>query len=449
MKTLFKMEHWLAGLQWLFFLFTNTVVIPITVGAAFQLPQGKIIALIQFSFFFTGVACMLQAVLGHKRAVMEGQSGLWWGVILSLCYTAPSQGLSLTALGGSLAVGIMISGLITMLIGLSGLSQHISKLFTSGVMAVFMFLLGCRLNIIFLKGMLGIPFGTHSESAHIDLSLFLLSSAVVVAVIVFSVKAPPVLSRYSLLIGIIVGWILFDLLFNNKEGIDIAGEISIELFPLGAPSLDIGVIVIAIAAGLINTSNTFGALKGTDEIYKTMSTAKQYGRSFTISGLFAIIAGLFGMVPYAPYVSSIGFLNQTKISERLPFIIGGGMFMLMGLIPAIAGVMARLPLSVGSAVLFVTYLRLLHTSLQYFAQIHLSMDNIYRLAAPLFIGIIFMSFPLSYFETVPSVLRPLFSNGLLVGILLSLLLENIRFKSLGTRKNQDRMKELVQEGKSI
>ncbi|WP_129725955.1 uracil/xanthine transporter [Ectobacillus funiculus] len=449
MKTLFKMEHWLAGLQWLFFLFTNTVVIPITVGAAFQLPQGKIIALIQFSFFFTGVACMLQAVLGHKRAVMEGQSGLWWGVILSLCYTAPSQGLSLTALGGSLAVGIMISGLITMLIGLSGLSQHISKLFTPGVMAVFMFLLGCRLNIIFLKGMLGIPFGTHSESAHIDLSLFLLSSAVVIAVIVFSVKAPPVLSRYSLLIGIIVGWILFDLLFNNKEGIDIAGEISIELFPLGAPSLDIGVIVIAIAAGLINTSNTFGALKGTDEIYKTTSTAKQYGRSFTISGLFAIIAGLFGMVPYAPYVSSIGFLNQTKISERLPFIIGGGMFMLMGLIPAIAGVMARLPLSVGSAVLFVTYLRLLHTSLQYFAQIHLSTDNIYRLAAPLFIGIIFMSFPLSYFETVPSVLRPLFSNGLLVGILLSLLLENIRFKSLGTRKNQDRMKELVQEGKSI
>lgn len=448
MKMLFKMEHWLAGLQWLFFLFTNTVVIPITVGAAFQLPQDKIIALIQFSFFFTGLACMLQAVMGHKRAVMEGQSGLWWGVILSLCYTAPSQGLSLTALGGSLAVGIMISGLITMFIGLSGLSQHISKLFTAGVMAVFMFLLGCRLNIIFLKGMLGIPFGAHSESAHIDLSLLLLSSAVVVAVIVFSIKAPPVLSRYSLLIGIIVGWIVFEL-FNKKESIDIAGEISIALFPLGAPTLDVGVIVIAIAAGLINTSNTFGALKGTDEIYKTTSTAKQYGRSFTISGLFAILAALFGMVPYAPYVSSIGFLNQTKISERIPFVIGGGMFMLMGLIPAIAGIMARLPLSVGSAVLFVTYLRLLHTSLQYFAQIHLSTANVYRLAAPLFIGIIFMAFPLSYFETVPSVLRPLFSNGLLVGILLSLLLENIRPKSLDARKNQDRMKELVQEGKPI
>ncbi|MBD0383966.1 uracil/xanthine transporter [Paenibacillus sedimenti] len=434
MTKLFKMEYWLGGLQWLFFLFTNTVVIPITVGAAFQLPQDKIIFLVQFSFLFTGLACILQALLGHRRSVMEGQSGLWWGVILSLCYAAPSQGISLTTLGGSLAVGIMISGFITILIGLSGISQHLSKWFNPGVMAVFMLLLGCRLNSIFLKVMLGIPFGAHSDTSHIDLPIFLLSSTVAVFVIVLSIKALPSISKYSLLIGIIGGWILYELLFTGMETIDISGKLDIELFPLGAPSLDVGVILIAVIAGLINTSNTFGALKGTDEIYKTNASGKQYRSSFTISGLFVIISGLFGMVPYAPYVSSIGFLNQTKILERIPFIIGGGMFMLMGVTPAISSLMAKLPLSVGSAVLLVTYLRLLHTSLQYFAQIQLNTANVYRLAAPLFIGIIFMTFPASYFETIPSILRPLLSNGLLVGILLSLLLENIRFKRLTIKK---------------
>ncbi|MBD1379358.1 uracil/xanthine transporter [Metabacillus arenae] len=447
MKNLFKMEHWLAGLQWLFFLFTNTVVIPITVGAAFQLPQGKTISLIQFSFFFTGLACILQALLGHKRSVMEGQSGLWWGVILSLCYAAPSQGMSLTALGGSLAVGIMISGFITMIIGLSGLSQHFSKLFNSGVMAVFMFLLGCRLNAIFLKGMLGIPFGVHSETSHIDIPVFLLSSTVAAFIIIFSIKASPAFSRYSLLIGIIGGWVLFGLLFDKKEAIDVAGIMDIEFFLLGAPSLDAGIIVTAVIAGLINTSNTFGALKGTDGIYKIIATSKHYRNSFTISGLFVMIAGLFGMVPYAPYVSSIGFLNQTKILERLPFVIGGGMFMLMGMIPAISNLMAKLPLSIGSAVLLVAYLRLLHSSLQYFAQIHLNTANIYRLAVPLFIGIILMTFPSSYFETVPSILQPLLSNGLLVGILLSLVLENIHFKFLTTKKDQEHLNKYVQEGK--
>ena len=50
---------------------------------------------------------------------MEGQSGLWWGVILTLCNTAIAQGMSLTELGGSLTVGIIISAVLTLIIGLT------------------------------------------------------------------------------------------------------------------------------------------------------------------------------------------------------------------------------------------------------------------------------------------------------------------------------------------
>ncbi|WP_299094104.1 uracil/xanthine transporter [uncultured Metabacillus sp.] len=430
-----KLHHWIAGLQWLFFLFTNTVVIPITVGAAFHLPQEKMISLLQCSFFFTGAACMLQAMAGHKRSVMEGQSGLWWAVILSLCYAAPSQGMSLTELGGNLAVGIIISGVLTIIIGLSGLSAFFSKLFTNGVMAVFMFLLGCRLNTIFLQGMLGISFGAQTGSSQIDIPIFFLSSFVAVFVILLSIKATPVVSKYSLLIGIMAGWFLYALLFDT-EGIDVSGKIDIGLFPLGTPRFDLGIILTVVIAGLINISNTFGALKGTEEIYKTKTTNNQYRHSFAISGLFTIIAGLAGMVPYAPYVSSIGFLNQTKILERIPFILGGGMFMLMGIIPAISHLMVKLPLSVGSAVLLVAYLRLLQSSLQYFARIDLTTANSYRLAVPLFVGIIVMTFPSSYFESIPTIVRPLLSNGLLLGILLSLLLENIHFNRFTPKKQR-------------
>lgn len=441
MTRLFKLDHWFAGLQWLFFLFTNTVVIPITVGAAFHLPQGKMISLLQFSFLFTGLACILQALLGHKRSVMEGQSGLWWAVILSLCYAAPSQGMTLTELGGNLAVGIIMSGVMTIIIGLSGLSEFLSKLFNNGVMAVFMFLLGCKLNAIFLQGMLGIPFGAQTGTSQIDIPVFLLSSFVAVFVIMVSMKASPAISKYSLLIGIIVGWFLYVLLFET-EGIDVTGKMDMGLFPLGTPSFDLGIILTVVIAGLINISNTFGALKGTEEIYKSMTTKVQYRLSFTISGLFTIIAGLFGMVPYAPYVSSIGFLNQTKILERLPFILGGGMFMVMGIIPAISHFMAKLPLSVGSAVLLVAYLRLLQSSLQYFAKVDLTSANIYRLSVPLFVGIIFMTFPSSYFDSIPSIVRPLLSNGLLLGILLSLILENVHFNRFTLKKQRNKDKNI-------
>src|SRR5699024_2079317 len=61
-------------------------------------------------------------------------------------------------------LGVIIAGVITILIGLSGIGPIIAKLFTTGVMGVFMFLLGLTLFQIFLLGMLGIPFGVAEEA---------------------------------------------------------------------------------------------------------------------------------------------------------------------------------------------------------------------------------------------------------------------------------------------
>lgn len=427
----------LAGLQWLFFLFTNTVVIPITVGAAFGLPQEKIQFLIQCSFVLTGLACVIQAGLGHKRSIMEGQSGLWWGVILSLSVAAPSLGISLTELGGSLAVGIIISGVLTVMIGVCGLAAPLSKLFTPGVMAVFMLLLGTQLNTIFLQGMLGISSGSAAETSVIQPGIFLLAAAISVFVAVLSIKARPSIGQYALLIGILGGWALHALFFGTESRAASSGMLDVSWFPLGKPSdgLNAGVVTIAVIAGLVNASNTFGALKGTDSIYRQEATGSQYRRSFVISGVMAVISGLLGLVPYAPYVSSVGFLEQTRIRDRLPFVIGGLLFLGIGLVPAVSAVLTQLPLCIGSAVLLVTYLRLLGSSLQYFAQIHMDAANLYRTAAPLFVGIIIMGLQSEAFSSLPPLLRPLLGNGLLVGILLALVLDFLRVSKKEQARN--------------
>ncbi|MGN7388725.1 uracil/xanthine transporter [Sporosarcina sp. SAFN-015] len=422
---LLKSSNWISGLQWLFFIFTNIVVIPITVGAAFDLSPETIVNMLQLSFIVTGLACIVQAFLGHKRAIMEGQSGLWWGVILTLCTTAAAQGMPLPVLGGSLTVGIIITAVITFLIGVTGVGPHLAKLFTPAVMGVFMFLFGCQLIGIFLKGMLGIPFGNKTEGAHIDLSISLLSIIIAILVIVISVKAPSSVRRYGLLIGIIVGWIVYALIFKPESPIGENTKFALELFPLGKPAWDMGIIITTILAGLLNTANTFGALKGTESMYEVETTKSEYRASFTITGIFTLIAGIFGLVPNSPYVSSIGFLSQTGIIKRLPFILGGFMFLIMGLIPPLGHFFSQLPLSIGSAALFVSYLLLLNSSLNFLKQVRFNTVNVYRSAVPLFVGIIIMTLPASYFITIPSVIRPLLSSGLLVGIILALLLENL------------------------
>ncbi|ALX48482.1 uracil/xanthine transporter [Lentibacillus amyloliquefaciens] len=425
MNEFWKSSSWISGLQWLFFIFTNTVVIPITVGAAFGLPQESIASILQLSFIVTGIACMVQALFGHKRALMEGQSGLWWGVILTLTSIAVAQDMPLAVLGGSLAIGVILSGVITIIIGLTGLGPVIAKLFKPAVMGVFMFLFGVKLIGIFLKGMLGIPFGNEAQSATIDLSVSLLSIIIAIIVIVISIKAPPAIRRYSLLIGIVIGWIAFNLTFGGQQTVEQTSSSGFSFFPLGEPVWNTGVIITAILAGLLNTANTFGALKGTDDMYQEETTNGQYRASFTITGIFTSISGVLGLVPYAPYVSSIGFLNQTGIIKRVPFIIGGLMFFVMGVIPPIGQFFSMLPLSIGSAVLFVSYLQLLNSSWSFFSGVTFTAFNVYRAAIPLFVGIIIMTLPPSYFETIPGTIRPLLSSGLLVGIMLALLLENM------------------------
>src|SRR5699024_2908788 len=189
-----------------------------------------------------------------------------------------------------------------------------------GVMGVFMFLFGTKLIGIFLKGMLGIPFGNDADTATIELSVSLLSIIIAVLVIIISVKAPPMIRRYALLIGIIIGWIAFNMTFGQEQSTEQSGTTGIQLFPLGKPAFDFGVIATAVIAGLLNTANTFGALKGTDAMYGAETNKSQYRRSFVITGIFTGIAGFLGLVPYAPYVSSIGFLNQSGIIRRIPFV---------------------------------------------------------------------------------------------------------------------------------
>src|SRR5439155_20058107 len=144
----------LAGVQWLFFMFANIVVIPISIGQAFHLPPAVVTASLERAFIYTGIACILQGLLGHRLPLMEGPAGLWWGVILSLAASAQALGQSLSDLGGNLEVGIIISGVLVSVLGILGVGWALRRLFTPIVTSTFYFLLGAQLIQIFFKGMI-------------------------------------------------------------------------------------------------------------------------------------------------------------------------------------------------------------------------------------------------------------------------------------------------------
>ncbi|WP_145551439.1 uracil/xanthine transporter [Yersinia intermedia] len=417
--------HWLSGFQWFFFIFCNTVVVPPTLQSAFNLSPEKTFCITQYTFIVTAIACLSQALWGHRRAIMEGPTGLWWITILTLTLGESANGTSLVEIGGNLAVGIMISGVVTIIIGISGLGHRLASWFRPGVMAVFMFLLGAQLINVFMKGMLGMPFGIYSGPVTINPATFSLALGVMMLMVVMIVLLPPKLGKYTLLIGTMVGWALYLLFFTPTVFIpDGQGWL---LFPLGEPgNLHPGIIITTVLTGVVNISNNFGAIRGTDQFYPNeQSETAMYRRSFIVSGLMTMGAAPLGIVPFSPFVSSIGLLTQTQDSRLRSFIIGCLLFLTMGSFAWLTRIFCSIPLTISSAVMLVSYLPLLYSAVLFIKQMSLNARNIYRLAIPLFFGVFFMSIPTSFLQAMPVLIRPLVSNGLLMGILIALLVENL------------------------
>jgi xanthine/uracil permease len=373
------------------------------------------------SFILTGIACLIQALFGHRLPLMEGQTGLWWGVILSIASIGLSSGKSIAEIGGSLSVGIMLGGAVVILFGLFGLHKILNKLFTPVVMAVLLFLLAAQLIDIFFKGMVGI-----TSTGKVDIPVALLSIFLVFLVSLLTIAGRGLLSNFSILIGIIVGWILYAVFFETSTQVVVPRFSDIgELFAWGNPAFDAGIIVAGICAAIINTSNSIATLRAAESLLGVKVENRTYKRSFMLTGIYTVLSGIFSTVPYAPYTSSIGFLQTTRLYKRTPFIIGSILLIVLGCIPQLVSFFSTLPISVGNAVLFVAYLQLFGSALKNIEGMQFNYKTIFRFALPTLLGLAILATPSSNFSTVPGFIQTILSNGMLVGILLAIILENI------------------------
>ena len=170
-----------------------------------------------------------------------------------------------------------------------------------------------------------------------------------------------------------------------------------QFFPWGEPTFSLGLIIFAVLTGLVNTTNTVASIKGFEPMVNTTTSDNQYRRSFVLTGINSVVSGTFGMVPYAPYISSIGFLQSTLIFQTLPMIIGAAMFIVLGLVPALSQFFTTLPISVGNAVLFVAYLQLFSGAFSNLNGVNFTPKTIYRITVEILLGISIMNIPVEMF----------------------------------------------------
>jgi xanthine/uracil permease len=97
----------------------------------------------------------------------------------------------------------------------------------------------------------------------------------------------------------------------------------------------------------------------------------------------------------------------------------------MGLVPMFGSFLATMPISVGNAVLFVAYLQLFGTAYSSLDGKSFNSNTIFRLAVPVLVGISLMNMQQAQFSNVPILIQPFITNGLIMGVLISIIFEKI------------------------
>jgi xanthine/uracil permease len=418
-----------SSFQWMVFILAGSIVVPISVAYAFGFSTAETADLLQRTFFIVGVTTLLQGLFGHKLPLIEGPAGLWWGVFLAYAGFSVHSG-STQGILSSLELGLLASGMLFILLSSFNLIKYVQMLFTPAVTGTYLILLILQLSGPFITGILGADEGrVDGKTTVAALITLALSIALSQSRVVF-------LKNYSVLISLVFGWILFSLLglasFSTSADV---GIFSLpKWFVWGTPTFNTSVFITSLLTALLLMTNMIASVEAVKQVVQPKKLESMRKTSF-IMGVNQMLAGIFPTVGGVPISGSAGFILTTRIKDRLPFLIGASIVLVMSFFPIITAFFATLPAPVGYATLFVSMAGIMGLGMNTVKQDLTNEKKVLVISVSIMVGCGVLLLPGKTLTALPSVVQSLLHNGLVVGVLVAMVLDQIIGRRANLRKS--------------
>jgi putative pyrimidine permease RutG len=314
------------GLQHVLAMFGATVLAPIIMGFN---PNTAI--------FFSGIGTLIFFVIvGGRVPSYLGSSFSFIAVVIAASAYAgkgPNAHIDV-ALGGIIAAGVLyaIIGLIVIFTGYKWIEYLMPPVVTGAVVAV----IGLNLAPVAIADASGSQFATW------------MALVTVLAVALVAVYAPGQLRRLPILLGGIIGYLVY-LIFANglKLGTPIdftnlnnAAWIGLPAFT--APSFHTNAMILIAPVAIILVAENLGHVKAVAAM--TGRNLDGYlGRAFLGDGLATIVSALGGGTGVTTYAENIGVMAVTRIYSTLVFVIAAIVAILLGFSPKFGALIATIP----------------------------------------------------------------------------------------------------------
>ncbi len=439
------MKKAVAGFQWMAFMVAGSIVAPIAIANLFGLSPEESAGFVQRTMFILGLSSLLQGLVGHRLPINEGPAGLWWGVFvlyggLSTAIFS-SQMETLRALEGAM----IVSGMVFIGLALVNLIHKLANLFTPVVLGTYLLLLVFQLSGSFINGMLGVGY----RKDGIDIPITVFSLALVLLTFYLSRHPNRIISQYSILFSLGAGWFFFYLLGFMKPVSHQLDQFvkAPELLAFGTPVFDLGMSITAVFVTFLLLTNMAASIQLVDKVTHNKEEKREnvravYKRAGFVAGINHILTGCFSAVGSVPISGAAGFIATTKNARLMPFLIGSTLVIAASFSPHIMSFFASLPIPVGYSVMFVVFANMIGIAFSEFDEEREKERVRFVIGLALLSGVGVMFIPTAAFAGVPAIITSIISNGLIVGSIVAIILDQwtrrtgVKDKGLGKKQDQ-------------
>lgn len=415
------MKKLLSSLQWALFILMGSIVVPVVVASSYGLNPVLTVEFVQRTLFVLGMAGILQTLFGHKLPIQEGPAGLWWGVFSLYAGLGPVLFGSHLETLRALQFAFILSGIIFIVFSLFGWVEKIANYISPTVVGVYLILMVAQLSGSFLQGMSGL----NGDSDVIQPTVLALSLGIVVLSYMFMRLSR--FGHYSVLFTIVFGWMMFSLFDLTKPIINVTETFKFpEIFAFGTPSIEPNMVIMVVSITFLLLANMLASVKVVqnvmerEKIHYEKNRLKETG---IISGVNQLLGGCFSAIGAVPISGSAGFIMITKITSKLPFLLGSLSIVAISFVPSITAFVASIPEAVGYAAILPVFSSIISLAFQELDSVE-NKQILYRIVSvSLFGGIGVMFIPSEAFTNMSPTLASILSNGLVFGAIIAVVCE--------------------------
>jgi len=322
---------------------------------------------------------------------------------------------------------IIIAGIIEMII--APIVQKLRKVFPTFIVGLVVTMVGVSIIKLSISSFFGVSFQADAiQSSDLIIGIFSL-----LIMVLGNIWGKGIIKMYSLLIGIILGWVLtFILVPDYWHSLTMLKEKPFFALPaitneFQKITFDLKMLIPFTIIAISGSLKSFGNLLAAQKISKPEMDEADFvpiRKGLLADGLSTALAGLLGGMAVDTSSSNVGLAGSTKVVSRWISVAAGIIFILLAFFPQFTFALSHIPKPVLGAALIFAGCFMICTGLQEMFSEEWSSKKTFVVGIALFFGLSTAFLPTLY-ARAPHFIQTFFTDPLPTTTLLAVILNQI------------------------